>query len=1168
MEHRNIPVVDEQLTYSLIQDIRNKTDISYEKSKIALSVILTQLELILPDANSQDVVSQLLAFIPKSEHVDVKPSTSKPHDINIQPTWKKQILHNAVYPEHHTEPLTENLENLEILFLKQVIKDLNLQISKLKKTSPNEVSLCKDSESQTILTNDLQENVVLSDIINDRDKMKAALKELEKINNDVMSNCDELKTKIEEIKRERDFEKHMKQGFESSFEMMKDEFIRVTAALKEKYSYQVESLQKICQQEALENKTLLKRLDEVQTDRDNLFEHLKLMNQLSEHSQIPGVTNTIQVEDKVAFSHGDSTFVSKMFKDNQSQTEKYSKQEQDELQKQKIIIEKQHQENRDLLKKIELFNAEKNKVDSEIKHLKEESHKLLEEKDNLRVALEKQQLLEMSRESREKAMVEKVTAELNLEVKQKISLSEYNVKKHCQELEKLRLTLDEKEKNIKELRDQILILETSSLEEQRKEIIETQAKYTQYEIIETEPKYTQYDIIQSESKYTQYEILEAEPKYTQCEIIESEPKYTQFEIIETEPKYTQCEMLETESKLTVYEMIESGSNPTQYDHSNSIIEDESRSFKIDFTVTDQTENDFKWEVFKSKRSSNPLCSSDYKLIEITNRYELELFNLTDKYVRLYEEKSRLKKELDKKELELKQQTNRYELDVYNLIEKYDCLYVEKSNLKKELDNKELELKEQTKRYELDLLSLMENSDYLNEEKSILKKELDNKELELKEQTNRYELDLLHMEMRLKSLDVENKDLHETIEVLQKELDGFNEHRDNKHYEETIKELKHEIETQRNAVIIESQNMKQEINDLVMDNDKLSQEIQTRDLQLETLNADVIILRNKLEHNMTQLTTVSSENEAIASECMNYKKTVEENKSIVEEMKGKILEQNLLIKQLNDKVEITRAKVSNAEYDVAFLTQEKENLESNLSAIQNQYFEKLKYIEESMIAYSRQKAVTTDATNAIIRVDSSTMTDLGLSKDMSVYSLLNESKAKDLKVKCDAKAVNKILLKMLNKGLNHISMSELALVHEALCGATLKYISNRNKVHVPNLPNEIRLELAALHSKCQAEDTLKKIYEKEKANLKALISQEREKNEELSNKMELLVEKLMLKKQFVREQKIKNHQLIKLLAKVGINGDGYQTSLLGDVAQGNYCSSKSSNSITTSQSDQE
>ncbi|KAI5719419.1 hypothetical protein M8J76_009908 [Diaphorina citri] len=72
MEHRNIPVVDEQLTYSLIQDIRNKTDISYEKSKIALSVILTQLELILPDANSQDVVSQLLAFIPKSEHVDVK----------------------------------------------------------------------------------------------------------------------------------------------------------------------------------------------------------------------------------------------------------------------------------------------------------------------------------------------------------------------------------------------------------------------------------------------------------------------------------------------------------------------------------------------------------------------------------------------------------------------------------------------------------------------------------------------------------------------------------------------------------------------------------------------------------------------------------------------------------------------------------------------------------------------------------------------------------------------------------------------------------------------------------------------------------------------------------------------------------------------------------------
>ncbi|KAI5717384.1 hypothetical protein M8J77_005062 [Diaphorina citri] len=451
-------------------------------------------------------------------------STSKPPDSNIQPTWKKQILQNAVYPKYHTEPVTL-IENPEILYLQQLVTNQNLLISKLKKTSPNKEGLCKDAESQT---KDLQENVVLSDIINDRDKMKAALEELEKINNDVISNCDELKLQIEELKNERDFEKHMKEGFQSSFDTVKNEFIRVTAVLKENYSHKVKCLQKVWQQETLENKTLRKRLDEVQTDRDNLFEQLKLMNQLSEHRQIPGVTNTIQVEDEVAFSHDDSTFVSKMFKDNQSQTEEHSEQEQDDLQKQKIIIEKQRQENRDLREKIELFDSEKNKVDSEIKHLKEKSQKLLEEKDNLRVALER-------RESRVKVMVEKVT-ELNFEVKWKILLSEYNVRKHCQELEKLRLTLDEKEKNIKELRDRILILETS-LEEQRKEIIETQPKYTQYEIIETEPKYTQCDRIESE--YTQNEILETESKYTQYEILETESTYTQYEILETESKSIQ-----------------------------------------------------------------------------------------------------------------------------------------------------------------------------------------------------------------------------------------------------------------------------------------------------------------------------------------------------------------------------------------------------------------------------------------------------------------------------------------------------------------------------------------------------------------------------------------------------------------------------------------------------
>ncbi|KAI5695431.1 hypothetical protein M8J75_016604 [Diaphorina citri] len=741
-------------------------------------------------------------------------STSKPPDSNIQPTWKKQILQNAVYPKYHTEPVTL-IENPEILYLQQLVTNQNLLISKLKKTSPNKEGLCKDAESQT---KDLQENVVLSDIINDRDKMKAALEELEKINNDVMSNCDELKLQIEELKNERDFEKHMKEGFQSSFDTVKNEFIRVTAVLKENYSHKVKCLQKVWQQETLENKTLRKRLDEVQTDRDNLFEQLKLMNQLSEHRQIPGVTNTIQVEDEVAFSHDDSTFVSKMFKDNQSQTEEHSEQEQDDLQKQKIIIEKQRQENRDLLEKIELFDSEKNKVDSEIKHLKEESQKLLEEKDNLRVALER-------RESRVKVMVEKVT-ELNFEVKWKILLSEYNVRKHCQELEKLRLTLDEKEKNIKELRDRILILETS-LEEQRKEIIETQPKYTQYEIIETEPKYTQCDRIESESKhtqneiletestYTQYEIFETESKSTQCQIIESESrieselKCTQYEILETESKYTQCEIIESESKythyeiletestLTQYEIIESGSNATQYSiidsiHSNSMIEDENHSLQIDLIVTDQTENDsladtendFKSEVFKSKRSSNRLCSSDHKLIEITNRYEQELFDLTEKYVRLYEEKSSLKKELDKKEVELKEQTKNHDLESGSNATQYSIIDSIHSNSMIEDENHSLQIDlivtdqtendsladtendfksevfkskrssnrlfssdhkiEITNRYEQELFNLREKYDCLYVEKSSLKKELDENKLKYREQIDRHERDVLRL----------------------------------------------------------------------------------------------------------------------------------------------------------------------------------------------------------------------------------------------------------------------------------------------------------------------------------------------------------------------------------------------------------------------------------------
>uniref|UniRef100_A0A8D8VDS7 NCK-interacting protein with SH3 domain n=1 Tax=Cacopsylla melanoneura TaxID=428564 RepID=A0A8D8VDS7_9HEMI len=72
MDPRNVTQVDEQLTYTIIQDIRNKADISYEKSKLALCAVLSQLETILPDESSQDFVLKLLTYIPQSEHVDVK----------------------------------------------------------------------------------------------------------------------------------------------------------------------------------------------------------------------------------------------------------------------------------------------------------------------------------------------------------------------------------------------------------------------------------------------------------------------------------------------------------------------------------------------------------------------------------------------------------------------------------------------------------------------------------------------------------------------------------------------------------------------------------------------------------------------------------------------------------------------------------------------------------------------------------------------------------------------------------------------------------------------------------------------------------------------------------------------------------------------------------------
>ncbi|KAL1452046.1 hypothetical protein WDU94_006364, partial [Cyamophila willieti] len=91
MDPRNVPLVDEQLTYSLIQDIRNKADISYDKSKLVLGVVLSQLETILPDASSRDFVSQLLTYFPQSEHVDVKVLDSTEDSVVLTDVLNKLI---------------------------------------------------------------------------------------------------------------------------------------------------------------------------------------------------------------------------------------------------------------------------------------------------------------------------------------------------------------------------------------------------------------------------------------------------------------------------------------------------------------------------------------------------------------------------------------------------------------------------------------------------------------------------------------------------------------------------------------------------------------------------------------------------------------------------------------------------------------------------------------------------------------------------------------------------------------------------------------------------------------------------------------------------------------------------------------------------------------------
>lgn len=368
-----------------------------------------------------DFLGRIL-FGESNAHQQTSSDENKPPDTEFISTLEKQLIDNAVNSLLNLDPLSESLDVLNLLSNK-VKTALDLQITELQQNCRKYEDICEEYREQIHQqTERLQDNSLSNDSVNktDEKKREEELEETRKTNHSLISDYEEHKRKVDELKKKIRVKQLQKEGLETSFEIMKEIRSKEKEFLKSSESLNDDETVNADQQK--DNSNLLKEIDDLKAQK-NLAES-KLNQSESIHRKLleENIALKAKIDDqekeKVEKEKQDQEAMKRFFKQidqvvdaeiirvetqfkglveqNQKTSEENKKLrlKNQELEKQVnslIAKENEYQEkSQDLLTKVDLLVAEKDDLEAKCQRLENDHNIILEKYQNTIVMIDEQ----------------------------------------------------------------------------------------------------------------------------------------------------------------------------------------------------------------------------------------------------------------------------------------------------------------------------------------------------------------------------------------------------------------------------------------------------------------------------------------------------------------------------------------------------------------------------------------------------------------------------------------------------------------------------------------------------------------------------------------------------------------------------------------------------------
>lgn len=703
-----------------------------------------------------------------------------------------------------------------------------------------------------------------------------------------------LEDELKKLREELDLEKHLKQGAESSFEMMKEEYVRVTKALQDKYSHDTDQLKdiidKVVTEKTREMKELESKLEENMSEKIRRIEELELALEETKRELMITIQRRDYYEQHLHNVLTDKQLIEEHL--NNVLTDKeliemdrdllytwYSRR----MQENESSIENQFQANFVAMRERFKLLVKKLNISIELDH----SNTLNDESSINRCFDEIENAFEIEREIALANICEETKRVIDSENKMKHIESEMEVLKNYYDA---LLSALKVENNA--LKDEALSLKSDILKETNKQKI--------MENLETE-KMT--------ALKAEYEVFLREIKSENIELKD--------EIINLKSNFAKVseKVIHNENLIEKFGNEKSGLQH-QYDvilndmkMDNTALKDKIGNLQSEVNVLNSVQEKLEGAM-KALGYENKNLENQNE--ELKNKNKIEISKQLELSKRYEENIQKLETELEKRQSEIQILTN-------NLIEqeqKVESLSKENDTLQTLVGSQResIELLEKEKKYLAESLQdAINKADnvtedlnceqdcgrQLKEQLDALKNNLHSHEVE--KQSNELILSKLKNELEEKHLNQLNlqRDLVEVVENLHRETDTvqWNEQMMESLENELLSELSDE-KTATNSLRMQVSKLKQDIDQLVSDGNKL-----------DCLNTEVLIMEDNL--NLTLDMTKLLRGEAVSTDNDESSHSKAQD-NIIKEM------DNLIVQQLEQKNEFLKTKLQSTEFELEHL----------------------------------------------------------------------------------------------------------------------------------------------------------------------------------------------------------------------------------------------------------